>query len=64
MNILSAAQIELSNRFARRGEDKFANIDFELGVGNVPLLKIALQLLSVSGITLSKAVTIGLLLVV
>lgn len=39
VNILSAAQIELSNRFARRGEDKFANIDFELGTGNVPLFK-------------------------
>jgi len=39
VNILSADQIELSNKFARSKDDKYANVDFELGAGNVPLLK-------------------------
>jgi len=39
VNILSADQIELSNQFARAKEEKYANIDFDLGAGNSPLLK-------------------------
>jgi len=39
VNILSADQIELSNKFARSKDDKYANVDFELGAGNAPLLK-------------------------
>ena len=38
VNVLSAAQIELSNHFARRSEDKFAGIIFESGYGQAPLL--------------------------
>lgn len=38
VNILSATQIELSNRFARRSADKFAGIEFETGIGQAPLL--------------------------
>ena len=33
VNVLSNAQVDISNRFASRGEDKFANITFEEGVG-------------------------------
>lgn len=39
VNILSAAQIELSNKFAKRGEDKFAKVEFDLGDTNTPLFK-------------------------
>ncbi len=39
VNILSAAQIELSNKFARRAEDKFAGVDFEQGAGLSPMFK-------------------------
>ena len=39
VNILSADQINLSNHFAKRSEDKFADIDFEEGLGNAALLK-------------------------
>lgn len=39
VHILSSAQAELSNRFAQRGEDKFAGLETENGVGDVPLLK-------------------------
>lgn len=38
VNVLSAAQIQLSNHFARRSEDKFAGIVFESGYGQAPLL--------------------------
>ncbi len=38
VHILSSSQADLSGRFAQRGEDKFAGIDIEDGVGNVPLL--------------------------
>jgi flavin reductase (DIM6/NTAB) family NADH-FMN oxidoreductase RutF len=38
INILAADQIELSNRFARPAEDKFAGVAFEDGIGGVPLL--------------------------
>ncbi|WP_111892413.1 p-hydroxyphenylacetate 3-hydroxylase reductase component [Acinetobacter sp. MB5] len=39
VNILSAAQIDLSNKFARRNTDKFAGTEYELGMGNAPVLK-------------------------
>lgn len=39
VNVLSAAQIELSNKFASRGEDKFSGVDFDFGEGDTPLLK-------------------------
>ncbi|MDM1759162.1 MULTISPECIES: p-hydroxyphenylacetate 3-hydroxylase reductase component [Acinetobacter] len=39
VNILSADHIELSNQFARSKDDKYANVDFDLGAGNAPLLK-------------------------
>ena len=38
VNVLSAAQIQLSNHFARRSEDKFAGILFEAGYGQAPIL--------------------------
>jgi flavin reductase (DIM6/NTAB) family NADH-FMN oxidoreductase RutF len=37
VNILAADQIDLSNRFAKRTEDKFASIDYIRGVGGAPL---------------------------
>jgi len=39
VNILSADQIEISNKFARSKDDKYANVDFELGAGQAPILK-------------------------
>lgn len=39
VHILAYDQEELSNRFSRRGEDKFAGLDLERGPGGVPLLK-------------------------
>lgn len=39
VHILSHEQDELSSRFARRGEDKFAGLDYELGIGATPLLR-------------------------
>ncbi|NVK43309.1 MAG: flavin reductase [Oceanospirillaceae bacterium] len=38
VNVLRNDQVELSNRFARRGEDKFAGIDVREGLGRSPLL--------------------------
>jgi len=38
VHILASDQEDLSNRFARRGEDKFQAIDLERGPGGVPLL--------------------------
>ncbi|MEN2792609.1 flavin reductase [Sphingomonas oligophenolica] len=38
VHILASDQEELSNRFARRGEDKFAGLDLERGPGDIPLL--------------------------
>ena len=38
VHILSADQEPLSNRFARSGEDKFAGVPVESGIGDVPLL--------------------------
>lgn len=39
VHILGADQEELSGRFARRGEDKFAGLEVGNGQGDVPLLK-------------------------
>ena len=38
IHILAADQEDLSNRFASRGEDKFAGLAVENGLGNTPLL--------------------------
>lgn len=38
VNILAANQIDLSNHFARPGEDKFAGVDHQPGLGGAPLL--------------------------
>lgn len=39
VNILACDQIELSTRFARSGSDKFADISFGRGHGDVPVLR-------------------------
>lgn len=39
VNILGADQMNLSNHFAKRSEDKFADIGFEDGLGNAAILK-------------------------
>lgn len=38
VNVLGADQVDISNRFARAGEDKFAGLDFERGAGGAALL--------------------------
>jgi len=38
VNVLAADQINLSNHFARPSDNKFANIDYEKGFGDAPLL--------------------------
>jgi 3-hydroxy-9,10-secoandrosta-1,3,5(10)-triene-9,17-dione monooxygenase reductase component len=38
VHILSEHQESLSRRFGKSGEDKFADIDVQVGVGNLPLL--------------------------
>ncbi|MHA7847493.1 p-hydroxyphenylacetate 3-hydroxylase reductase component [Serratia sp. D1N4] len=38
INILAADQVDLSNRFARPSEDKFAGVETETGAGGAPLL--------------------------
>lgn len=38
IHILAAGQEDLSNRFASRGEDKFANLEVQNGLGGAPLL--------------------------
>jgi 3-hydroxy-9,10-secoandrosta-1,3,5(10)-triene-9,17-dione monooxygenase reductase component len=38
INVLAIDQEGLSNRFAKRGEDKFAGLDLERGEGGVPLI--------------------------
>jgi 3-hydroxy-9,10-secoandrosta-1,3,5(10)-triene-9,17-dione monooxygenase reductase component len=38
VHILGAGQEALSNRFARSGEDKFAGLELEAGIGGAPLL--------------------------
>jgi len=39
VHVLSAEQEQLSNRFARAGEDKFAGLDLEHNAAGLPLLK-------------------------
>lgn len=39
VNILAADQIEMSNQFARSKDDKYANVDCELGAGQAPVLQ-------------------------
>jgi 3-hydroxy-9,10-secoandrosta-1,3,5(10)-triene-9,17-dione monooxygenase reductase component len=39
VHVLAADQEELSTRFARRGEDKFAGLELETGVGGTPMLR-------------------------
>lgn len=39
VHILSEDQQELSNRFAQRGADKFANIDIQRGPSKIPLIE-------------------------
>ncbi|MDR3419325.1 MAG: flavin reductase [Nevskia sp.] len=39
VHVLSSDQEELSARFARRGEAKFAGLEFDTGIGDVPLLR-------------------------
>ncbi len=39
INVLAEDQIELSQRFASRAGDRFSGLEFEQGVGGVPLLK-------------------------
>ena len=38
VNVLSAEQIDISNKFARSGIDKFADVVVEQGIGGVPML--------------------------
>lgn len=38
VHILSIEQEALSDRFAKSGEDKFAGVPIDMGIGNVPLL--------------------------
>lgn len=38
VNILGADQIEVSNRFAQRSEDKFAGVSIERGTTGVPII--------------------------
>lgn len=38
VHVLAVDQEELSGRFARRGEDKFNDLELERGPGNIPLL--------------------------
>lgn len=39
VHVLSTEQADLSSRFAMQGEDKFAGLELEDGVGNTPLLQ-------------------------
>jgi len=39
VNVLGKDQVDLSNRFAGRGEDKFAGLDCKKGLGGCPLLE-------------------------
>lgn len=39
INILAEDQLELSNRFATSGIDKFSGVEIDAGVGGVPLLR-------------------------
>lgn len=48
VNILSDEQVDISNRFASRGEDKFSGVEYEKGQGDCPLLPGALAQLECS----------------
>lgn len=39
VNILAADQIDLSNQFARSKGEKYAQVEYDLGAGNAPLLR-------------------------
>ena len=39
VNILSEEQVDISNRFAKSGPDRFEGVDCELGIDGVPLIK-------------------------
>jgi flavin reductase (DIM6/NTAB) family NADH-FMN oxidoreductase RutF/DNA-binding MarR family transcriptional regulator len=39
VNILSENQVDISNRFAGRGEDKFKDVSFSSGLGGAPLFE-------------------------
>ena len=39
VNVLRATQVELSHRFAMRRDNKFEGIDFDEGLGGVPVLR-------------------------
>ncbi|MFK4723947.1 flavin reductase (DIM6/NTAB) family NADH-FMN oxidoreductase RutF [Bradyrhizobium niftali] len=39
INILAEDQIDLSNRFARSGADKFSNLEIDVGAHGLPILK-------------------------
>ena len=39
MNVLADDQIDISNRFAKSMEDKFAQLEFTRGLGEVPVLQ-------------------------
>lgn len=39
VHVLSSEQAELSTRFAKRGEDKFADLELEEGIGGIPMLR-------------------------
>jgi flavin reductase (DIM6/NTAB) family NADH-FMN oxidoreductase RutF len=39
VNILAENQIELSNRFAKSSQQKFAGLDVDIGPGGIPLLR-------------------------
>jgi len=38
VNILAEDQLELSNRFASKSEDKWSGVEYRPGIGNVPIL--------------------------
>jgi flavin reductase (DIM6/NTAB) family NADH-FMN oxidoreductase RutF/DNA-binding MarR family transcriptional regulator len=39
INVLSENQVPTSNRFAGRGEDKFKDVSYSVGLGGIPLLE-------------------------
>ena len=39
VNVLAADQVEISNRFAKTGHDKFADLSWTPGLGGAPLLE-------------------------
>lgn len=51
VHILAADQQPLSDRFARRGEDRFAGLEFGQGLGDIPLLNGCAAVLQCRSIT-------------